>query len=110
MSDFATTVQPALAVGQTVRPILIDSQDGPCEICAAHQPSVCDQCGGPYNPHLPAEMRAAGYQSPRPTHYHLVMILGTPGRKSHYAELCRSCYIGEWTRVYPNEGPCPIIL
>lgn len=85
------------------RPILIDEKDGRCELCAEHSDGKCDVCGKKLDPKDP-EMKGHGYQSVRPTHYHLEVIGGeglmAPGRRSMFAELCYKCHRADRKKVY----------
>ena len=96
MSDFAAVITPAVSGG---RPILIDENDGLCEICAAHRSFHCDRCGKVVDPR-DVNMGKAGYQSVRPSHFHLVQINGIPGRRGIFEELCYGCHRADRFAVY----------
>lgn len=83
------------------RPILIDLGDGPCEHCAACKPAHCDQCGGPVGSY--ENMGTAGFQSPKPHHWHLRPVEGVTGRQSVYQSLCLSCYRAAYSAAYPGQ-------
>jgi hypothetical protein len=104
------TAVPAL------RPLLIDEQDGPCDLCAswaANKMGVdpdtgatyrrCDGCGGRI-PVLP-QMQGLGYASVTPHHYHLRGLGPSriPGRAGVFTELCPTCYAAHRHQVYPDE-------
>lgn len=94
----AETVKPADAVA---RPVLVDEQDGACELCAAHEAGKCDGCGK----QIPVyeNMGGNGYRSPRPTHYHLRAVLGVNGREAVFGEYCVACYRQAYKEAYPKE-------
>jgi hypothetical protein len=105
MTDFAAVVAPATVLPPS-RPIIIDVNDGPCELCAAQQAGVCYHCRVPIPNY--ENMNGSGYQSIRPTHYHIEMnmaISTLPIRRSFPVELCRECYRREWTYVYQTDPP-----
>ena len=107
MSDIAAVVSPVTVPTGAVtrRPILIDESDGRCEICAAHEPGLCDLC----KEAIPVyeNMGGSGYCSPKPSHYHLVMVEGTPGRSARLEELCLDCYRQRHAEAYPGL-PLPV--
>ena len=87
------------------RPAIIDENDGPCEVCSSQVRGTCNKCGrkdlhcGIHNDHT-KHLDGAGFQSPKPSHYHLVPVEGVNGRRAHWAELCYNCYKGEYVEVY----------
>lgn len=91
------------------RPVLVDPQDGPCELCAKHNDGVCDRCGAKkmydkltdHTRHIGNN----GFQSPKPSHYHLSPVLGIAGREAYYDELCIDCYRKDYTAVYGTKPP-----
>lgn len=99
---------------RVIRPTIIDENDGPCEICAAQRPGCCDYCG------LDGKLKDGGlmcgvqsdntkhvgnrgFQSPKPSHFHLLPIEGVNGRRSYWAELCYNCYRAEYKAVYGKD-------
>jgi hypothetical protein len=103
------------------RPVLIDEQDGPCEICrewASHKTTLgkdgkaiyhCDSCGEPI-PVL-GLMGGRGFDSVRPHHLHLRGIgpSGIPGRAGVHRELCPRCYREDRAEAYPGLDPEPFL-
>ena len=113
------------------RPLIIDENDGPCEICAARRNGVCDECGldgrkcieaceakcasGDRREHQSIGLMrgvhsdntkhvgASGFESPRPSHYHLTPILGVNGRRAHWGELCYDCYRSAYITEYGKD-------
>lgn len=84
------------------RPIIIDPSDGPCEICAAHKAGVCDRCEKKIKAKDPS-MGASGYQSVKPSHFHLRQIEGIQGKAGFHDELCYECHRADRLAVY-GEG------
>ena len=91
------------------RPLIIDENDGPCEICAAKTNGVCGLCGrdkdlmcGVHSDNT-KNVESGGFQSPRPSHYHLTPIDGINGRRAYWAELCYKCYQAEYKAVYGKD-------
>jgi hypothetical protein len=85
-----------------MRPVLIDLNDGPCEMCAAHKQGICDHCGKKIDPRDP-NMGVNGYQSVKASHFHLRPVEGLPGREGRHAELCYECHRADRLAVY-GEG------
>lgn len=46
-----------------------------------------------------------GFQSVKPSHYHLAPVLGVAGREAHFDELCIECYRKDYSAVYGTEPP-----
>lgn len=97
-----------MAKAQETRPVLIDPVDGPCPICEGYKKRgkkgehLCDKCGKPVKGH-DENMGENGYQSVKPTHFHLVPVEGLGGRRAVFAEVCKKCYDKERQAVYPSE-------
>jgi len=92
-----------------VRPVLIDEQDGACEICAGWRENTtagrsCNACGDTLEQYL--NMQGNGFQSPVPHHFHLRPVLGVNGRESIFAEYCVDCYLDAFKEKYP-KAPLP---
>lgn len=93
------------------RPVLIDEQDGKCEICAEWQAlnssenktRYCVTCKEPVS--SLTEMQGNGYQSPRPNHFHLKATLGLNGREAIFSEHCYGCYCALYKEVYNKPYP-----
>lgn len=92
------------------RPVLIDPADGPCEICASwvqtERPRKCNRCGGGIG--IYENMRGAGFTNPKPHHFHLVPVVGIPGREAIHEELCLSCYHEAFREAYP-DAELPVV-
>lgn len=93
------------------RPILIDPVDGPCEFCsewdkrlqkaqANGKGHTCAECGDRIPKYR--SMRGNGFVPPRPHHFHLVAVMGAPGREPIYPELCLACYQKSFAAAYPD--------
>ncbi len=95
----------AIANPQIVkRPELRDEQDGPCDLCApwlSRPRGTCHRCNDPIG--IYENMGGAGFQSPRPHHFHLEPILDVIGRRPVFEELCLDCYREAWHAAYPGE-------
>jgi hypothetical protein len=85
---------------ELARPTLIDERDGVCNICTLRRPGVCDDCGIGIPTY--ENMSGNGYQSPKPSHFHLEMVAGVQGRRAKYQELCKICYDALYERTYPG--------
>jgi len=87
------------------RPIIVDLQDGPCDICEDFQniPQLCKTCRVEA---LPEVGGGKGYQSPKPHHYHLRKVEGIAGKVCVFSEACRECYRTLFRAAYP-ETPLP---
>lgn len=83
------------------RPVLVDEADGKCEICDAHEMTKCDACGKKIPVYL--NMGGSGYQSPKPSHYHIGVVGGVQGRRCKWSELCLECYKKEYLSNYGKE-------
>ncbi len=91
-----------------MRPPLIDTADGPCEICPTLHKfnpkgpgTLCDACHDPI-PEYP-NMGLAGYRSAAPSHMHLTKVLGVIGKRALFTTLCRECYIKDYQEVYGQD-------
>lgn len=81
------------------RPVIIDPADGPCEICEAHRAGLCDRCEKKIKPQ-DASMGSSGYQSVRPSHFHLKQIEGIQGKAGFFDELCYACHRQDRLNAY----------
>lgn len=66
------------------RPILIDLQDGPCDICPKN-PDKCFDCGA-------AGELSVGPGGTKGEHYHVTQVNGVPGREHVAMNRCPKCY------------------
>lgn len=87
------------------RPVLIDEADGKCHICSHHAPGHCDRCGERIANHLPHIMGVNGYQSVRPSHFHIIPVGGFSGREARWEELCLDCYRCNYEATYHTDPP-----
>src|SRR5678816_4468769 len=109
VTDGAATDKGVDPLPRVTRPTIIDPADGPCEICAAHKAGTCDRCGATEffretTDHT-RHMGDNGFQSVKPSHFHLAPVLGVSGRESRFDELCIDCYRKDYTAVYDTEPP-----
>lgn len=97
----------------TERPILIDQNDGPCDICETWSKNKlsppdssgkshrkCDECAKIIP--IMDGMWGNGIQSTMPHHFHLKAVNGwAPGREGIFQELCLECYIAHRQKYWP---------